>query len=75
MIKPSEAQGWIKDLSFAQKSLALHIELRIVDDMNFDAEKVRWCFTKYYNYIDESYFELQNHCKGCVDNKPDQQVR
>ena len=38
-------------------------------------KKLDGCFTKYYNYIDESYFEVQKHCKGCVDNTPDQQVR
>ena len=37
MIKPSQIQGLMQDLSFTRKSIARHIDSRIVDEMNFDA--------------------------------------
>ena len=66
----------IQDLVYARKPIARTLELRIIDEMNCDAENIylKALIGIVVNFMyKEMYVKSYKRCDGCVNEEPGQQ--
>ena len=76
MLRPTEVQSLIQDLVYARKPIVRTLELRIIDEMNCDAENIylKALIGIVVNFMyKEMYVKSYKRCDGCVNEEPGQQ--